>query len=152
MSFLFWKGEEDAKTEKNEEKRIWVKIMNENRLELGAYSTIFLLAWEFDCTSLFEQSNRDLSIRLFELCICLKFLFLSFFLTLVMLEYSIECNSNIIARHFFIFFLLFPYMSFLARKNFSSQENFMQRLKNDAKSYAKCMRVCLDFTQTYEKE
>ena len=129
-----------------------MKIMNENRLELGAYSTIFLLAWEFDCTSLFEQSNRDLSIRLFELCICLKFLFLSFFLTLVMLEYSIECNSNIIARHFFIFFLLFPYMSFLASKNFSSQENFMQRLKNDAKSYAKCMRVCLDFTQTYEKE
>ena len=33
---------------KNEQKRICVKIMNENRLELGAFSTIFSLAREFD--------------------------------------------------------------------------------------------------------
>ena len=38
---------------------------------------------------------------------------------------------------FFSFFLLFPYVSFLESKNFGSQENFTQRLTNDAKSYGK---------------
>ena len=42
---------------------------------------------------------------------------------------------------FFSFFLLFPYLSFLASKNFCSQENFTQRLTNDAKSYGKRKRV-----------
>lgn len=39
---------------KNEQKKICVKIMNENRLELGAFSTIFFLTREFDRAFFFE--------------------------------------------------------------------------------------------------
>ena len=39
---------------KNEQKMICVKIMNENRLELGAFSNIFSLAREFDSAFFFE--------------------------------------------------------------------------------------------------
>ena len=39
---------------KNEKKRIWAKKMNENRLELGAFSTTFLLPKEFDRAFFFE--------------------------------------------------------------------------------------------------
>ena len=37
LSLLFRDREEDGKTEKNEKKKIWVKKMNENRLELGPF-------------------------------------------------------------------------------------------------------------------
>ena len=42
------------KNRKNKKKRIWVKIMNENRLEFGAFSATFLLTRELDRAS-FKQ-------------------------------------------------------------------------------------------------
>ena len=45
-----------------------------------------------------------------------------------MLEHSTECNWNIIAQHFFLFFLLFPYVSF-------PYVNFTQRLTENASKW-----------------
>ena len=39
---------------KNEKKKIWLKKMNKNQPELGAFSITFLLAREFDHASFFE--------------------------------------------------------------------------------------------------
>ena len=51
---IFKKRRRRVKTEKNEKKKIQVKKMNKNRLELGAFTTTFLLAREFDRTSFIE--------------------------------------------------------------------------------------------------
>ena len=122
---LILKRRRRRENRKNEEKRIWVKIMNENRLELGAFSTIFLLAWEFDCTSLFEQSNSDLSIRLFELCICLKFAFFCvFFLTSghVRTFNRMQLEHNCAA--FFSFFPSLPLREFPCEQKFFLTRKF----------------------------
>ena len=70
-------------------------------------------------------------------CLSSAFAFIYVYLT----KYSIECKSNVIAQYFFIFFHLFPYLSFLASKNFCSQENFTQRLTTDVKYYGKRKRM-----------
>ena len=65
-----------------------------------------------------------------------------------LIKYSIECKSNVIAQYFLIFFHLFPYVSFLARKNFCSQ-SLAQSLSNDVKYYGKPKRVTTHLRRFY---
>ena len=50
----YFEKEKRRENRKNEKKRIWVKIINENRLELGTCSTTFLLARKFDRATFFD--------------------------------------------------------------------------------------------------
>ena len=52
--FVILRRRRRRKNSKNEKKRIWVKIMDENWLEFGAFSTTFLLTRESDRAS-FKQ-------------------------------------------------------------------------------------------------
>ena len=105
---------------KNEKKKIWVKKMNKNRIELGAFSTTFLLAREFDRASFFEQANRDLSIRLSEFCIRPKFAFIYVYPT----KFSAKCNSNVIAQYLISFFPSLPLRKFPCEQKFLDARKF----------------------------
>ena len=54
VALVILKKRRRRENRKNKNKKIWVKEMNKNRLELGAFSTNFSLAREFDRASLFE--------------------------------------------------------------------------------------------------
>ena len=50
---VFLRRRRRRENRKNEKKKIWVRIINENRLELDALLTTFLLGRKFDRASFF---------------------------------------------------------------------------------------------------
>ena len=54
VALVILKKRRRRENRKNEKKKIWVKKINKNRLELSAFSATFLLAREFDRASFFE--------------------------------------------------------------------------------------------------